>query len=166
MRLHQGRPVVALEGVETMNDGRGAGRRGAADAGVGRLPPLPRGHVLSSTISWAARCGREAGRAIGRVTAVDGPMERSRLVVARPRGEMLIPLVDGYLRGACDPAAQRIVGRIRRDGLLELNDDATNGGASVSAGGHEDSTSSRSFRGWSRRRSRRAIVGRAHRARV
>ena len=50
-----------------------------------------------------------AGRAIGAVTAVEGTMERSRLVVAGSRGEVLIPLVADDLRARSTWPARRIV---------------------------------------------------------
>jgi len=60
-----------------------------------------------------------AGRLIGEVTAVEGPMEGSRLVIAAPHGEVLIPLV-APICVEVDPAAKRI--RVAApDGLLELN---------------------------------------------
>jgi 16S rRNA processing protein RimM len=59
------------------------------------------------------------GRAIGAVSAVEGPMEASRLVVAAPHGEVLIPLVADICVDV-DPAAKRIRVAVP-DGLLELN---------------------------------------------
>ena len=59
------------------------------------------------------------GRLIGEVTAVEGPMEGSRLVIAAPHGEVLIPLV-APICVEVDLAAKRI--RVAApDGLLELN---------------------------------------------
>ena len=53
-----------------------------------------------------ARHGRT--RVVGRVTAVEGTMERSHLVVDGDRGEVMIPLV-GDICVQVDPAARRIV---------------------------------------------------------
>ena len=59
------------------------------------------------------------GRLIGRVTAVEGPIEASRLVVEAPHGEVLIPLVADICVEVA-PAEKRI--RIQApEGLLELN---------------------------------------------
>ena len=59
------------------------------------------------------------GRLIGAVTAVEGPMEASRLVIAAPHGEVLIPLVAAICVDV-NPAAKRI--RVAApEGLLELN---------------------------------------------
>jgi 16S rRNA processing protein RimM len=59
------------------------------------------------------------GNVVGRVTAVEGSLERSRLVVAGNRGEVLIPLVAGICL-SIDIAAQRIVVS-PPEGLIELN---------------------------------------------
>jgi ribosomal 30S subunit maturation factor RimM len=59
-----------------------------------------------------------SGRAIGRVTGVEGPLEQSRLMVETDRGEALIPMVDGICVSV-DPAAKVIVVNPPA-GLLEL----------------------------------------------
>ena len=72
--------------------------------------------------------------AIGRVTAVEGPLERSRLVIAGATGEMLIPLVDGICVSV-DPAAQRRSSSIRPRGCWTLNRvGEASGGARRNAG--------------------------------
>ena len=119
VRFHQGRPVIGLAGVDDDGRRRGACRRGAEDAGGGDCAAAAAGPSIS-TISSAARCGHEAGRRIGRVTAVDGPMERSRLVVDGPRGEVLIPHGRRDLRERRSGGAAHRGGSARR--LLELND--------------------------------------------
>ena len=53
------------------------------------------------------------------VSAVEGPMERSRLVVRRQRGEVQIPLTADICV-SIDPAARRIVVD-PPEGLIELN---------------------------------------------
>ena len=59
------------------------------------------------------------GRVIGVVTAVEGPLEASRLVIDAPHGEVLIPLVADICVEIA-PAEKRI--RIRApEGLLDLN---------------------------------------------
>jgi 16S rRNA processing protein RimM len=59
------------------------------------------------------------GTAIGTVTAVEGSVERSRLVVDTGASEVLIPLVPEICT-LVDPATKRIV-VAPPDGLLELN---------------------------------------------
>jgi 16S rRNA processing protein RimM len=54
------------------------------------------------------------------VTAVEGDMGGSRLVVETPRGELLVPLA-AEICPTIDPAAKRIVIE-PPDGLLELNE--------------------------------------------
>jgi 16S rRNA processing protein RimM len=61
-----------------------------------------------------------AGVALGVVTAVEGPMERSRLVIQGRRGEIQIPLTDAFCV-SIDPAGRRIVVD-PPDGLVELNE--------------------------------------------
>src|SRR5687768_5999166 len=80
VRFHQGRPIVALEGIDTMNDAEqlaGAELRIPANA----LEALPEGtYYHFDLIGCDVR--DTADRAIGCVTAVEGTMEMSRLVVA------------------------------------------------------------------------------------
>ena len=58
--------------------------------------------------------------AVGRVIDVQGPIERSHLVVDGPRGEVLIPLVD-TICVRVDPAA-RVIVMDPPEGLLEANE--------------------------------------------
>jgi 16S rRNA processing protein RimM len=117
MRMHQGRPVLTFEGVQTMDDAE-------ALAGVElRIPerdlaPLPRG-----TYYEHALVGCEAvtvgGRTLGVVRAVEGSAAGARLVIGSGRGEIQIPLAD-------DICVEIDVGRRRivvdpPEGLLELN---------------------------------------------
>ena len=80
VRFHQGRPVVALEGVETMNDAEAlAGAELWMPAAA--LAPLPEGTFYRHDLVGCEV--RDAADAIvGRVTGVEGPIERSQLVVA------------------------------------------------------------------------------------
>jgi 16S rRNA processing protein RimM len=117
VRFHQGRPILALEGVESMNDAEalsGAELRMPVSA----LGPLPAGTFYRHDLV-GCEVVDTAGATIGRVSAVDGPMERSHLVVSGQQGEVLIPLVADICVEV-DPAAQRIVVR-PPEGLLELN---------------------------------------------
>jgi 16S rRNA processing protein RimM len=118
VRFHQGRPIVALEGIDTMNDAEqlaGAELRIPAHT----LEPLPEGtYYHFDLIGCEVR--DTADRAIGCVTAVEGTMEMSRLVVAGERGEVLIPLVAHICR-SIDVSSRKIV-IDPPDGLIELNE--------------------------------------------
>jgi len=116
VRFHQGRPVIALEGVESMDAAEslaGAELKMPATA----LGPLPGGTFYRHDLV-GCEVQDTTGRDIGRVTDVEGPMEQSRLVVAGPKGELLIPLVDGICVRV-EPDAKRIVVD-PPEGLLEL----------------------------------------------
>jgi 16S rRNA processing protein RimM len=116
VRFQQGRPIIGLEGVETMNDAEalaGAELKMPASA----LAPLP-GNTFYRHDLVGCEVKDTHGRAIGRVTDVEGPMEQSRLVVDSARGEVLIPMVEGICVKV-DPAAKTIVVD-PPDGLLEL----------------------------------------------
>jgi len=118
VRFHQGRPVVALEGVATMND---AEALAGADLWIpaSGLPPLPAGTFYRHDLVGCEV--RDVGDAIvGRVTDVHGPIERSHLVVGGERGEVLIPLVD-HICVRVDPEA-RVIVIDPPEGLLEANE--------------------------------------------
>jgi 16S rRNA processing protein RimM len=116
-RFHQGRPVIGLEGVETMDDAEalaGAELKVPAE----ELPALPAGTYYRHDLVGCEVQDTD-GRVIGAVTAVEGPMQASRLVIDAPHGEVLIPLVADICVEIA-PLEKRI--RIRvPDGLLELN---------------------------------------------
>jgi 16S rRNA processing protein RimM len=121
VRFHQGRPIIALEGIETMN---------AAESLAGqelRVPAATRAPLPDGTYYWSDLVGCEVsdmrGVVLGCVTAVEGPMERSHLVVAGPRGDVLIPLAVGICVRV-DPGGHRIVVD-PPPGLLELNERKT-----------------------------------------
>jgi 16S rRNA processing protein RimM len=117
VRFHLRRPILELEGVESMS---------AAEALAGaelRLPMAALDQLPEGTFYHHQLIGCEvhdrAGLALGRVRAIEGPMERSRLVVAGERGEIQIPMTEGIMVSV-DPAAGRIVVD-PPDGLVELN---------------------------------------------
>lgn len=116
-RFHQGRPVIALEGVDDMN-------AAIALAGtelrvpVGQLLPLPDGTFYRHDLIGCA-VESTTGAAIGVVSDVEGPSSRSRLVVATDRGALLVPLVEAICP-VVDPAGRRIVVDPPA-GLLDLN---------------------------------------------
>jgi 16S rRNA processing protein RimM len=116
-RFHQGRPVIGLEGIATMDD---ADRLAEAELRVpaATLAPLPERTYYRHELVGCEVQDTE-GRLIGEVAAVEGPIEMSRLVVNAPHGEVLIPLVDEICVEVA-PAERRI--RIKApDGLIELN---------------------------------------------
>jgi 16S rRNA processing protein RimM len=117
VRFHQGRPIVALDGVRTMDDAEAlAGAELTMDAAG--LAPLPPGTFYRhDLVGCEVLDARHAP--VGRVVAVEGPLERSLLVVESEHGDVLIPLAaDICVR--VDPAARRIVVN-PPDGLIELN---------------------------------------------
>lgn len=116
-RFHQGRPVIGLEGVQTMNE---AEALTGADLWmrVASLAPLPAGTYYRHDLVGCEVRDRQ-GALIGRVAAVEGPMDRSNLVVEGAQGEVLIPLVADICP-AVDPVARTIV-VTPPEGLLELN---------------------------------------------
>jgi 16S rRNA processing protein RimM len=118
VRFQKGRPVIALEGIDSMND---AEALAGADL---QVPPPPAGSLPEGTFYHYDLIGCEvvdvAGRPIGAVTAVEGTMEMSRLVVAGARGEVLIPLVSAICTDI-DIARRRIVAD-PPEGLIDLNE--------------------------------------------
>jgi 16S rRNA processing protein RimM len=117
-RFHQGRPIIALDGIETMSD---------AEALAGaelRLTASELGELPAGTFRHYELIGCEVRDTsqvlLGRVTAVEGPMERSRLIVAGARGEIQVPLIEGICV-SIDPAAGRIIVD-PPEGLIELNE--------------------------------------------
>ena len=117
-RFQHGRPVLALEGIATMND---------AEALAGaelKIPAADAGALPENTYYRHDLVGCEVrdagGRVVGRVTRVDGTLDRSLLAVETPRGEALIPLVAGICVRV-DPAAKIIV-IDPPGGLIELNE--------------------------------------------
>ena len=117
VRFQQGRPIVAFDGVETMNDAEalaGAELKMPASA----LAPLPANTYYRHDLV-GCEVTDTAGRVIGRVSDVEGPLERSRLVIGEGRDEILIPMVAGIVV-RLDLAARAIVVELP-DGLIELN---------------------------------------------
>lgn len=116
-RFQQGRPVIGLDGVETMDD---ATRLTEAELKVpaSTLGPLPDNTYYRHELVGCEVQDTE-GRLIGEVAAVEGSLEMSRLVIHAPHGEVLIPMVDEICIEIA-PAERRI--RIKApEGLIELN---------------------------------------------
>ena len=116
VRFQQGRPIIALEGVATMNDAEAlAGAELKVPASV--LAPLPeQTYYRHDLVGCEVRT--KDGQVVGTVTGVEGSLERSRLVIAREGGEVQVPMVD-TICVQVDPAAKTIV-IDPPEGLLEL----------------------------------------------
>jgi 16S rRNA processing protein RimM len=114
VRFHQGRPIVRLAGIDTMDDA-------AALAGAGLwlpeagLAPLPDGTFYRHQLI-GCEVQDVAGTVLGRVTAVEGSLDRSYLVV---EGHMMIPLVSGICVGV-DIGERRVIVD-PPEGLIDLN---------------------------------------------
>jgi 16S rRNA processing protein RimM len=117
VRFHRERPIVGLEGVETVESASalaGAELRVPVD----RLSPLPAGSYYRHDLV-GCRVERAIGDAVGVVVEVEGDAGNCRLVVKGPGGVILVPLAASICR-RIDPAAKRIV-IDPPEGLLDLN---------------------------------------------
>jgi 16S rRNA processing protein RimM len=116
-RFHRGRPVIGLNGVETMTDAE-------ALAGLELRVPIDRLRELPSDTFYrhdliGCRVEMHDGRPVGVVRDVEGTLTGSRLVVEGAGGEVLIPLV-AVICTLVDPAAKRIVVD-PPEGLIDVN---------------------------------------------
>jgi 16S rRNA processing protein RimM len=117
VRFQQDRPVIGVAGVDDLD--AAAGLAGAElRVPVGALAELPAGSYYRHDLI-GCRVEDAAGAPIGTVADVEGSMTGSRLVLATPDGEVLVPLA-GEMCTSIDTAAKRIVAALP-DGLLELN---------------------------------------------
>jgi 16S rRNA processing protein RimM len=116
VRGHQGRVIVDLEGVESMNDAEAlAGQQLWMPAAT--LGPLPeRTYYRHDLVGCDVVDTRDS--VIGRVTKVEGTLDRSYLIIPRRGGEMMIPMVEGILVEV-DLEQRRIVVN-PPEGLLDL----------------------------------------------
>ena len=116
-RLQNGRPVIGIEGVETINDAEalaGLELRVPVEA----LAPLPDGTFYHYDLV-GCQVVTAGGEQVGTVEGVEGTLSGSRLVVAGAKGEILIPLVTDICR-TIDVAGKTIVVE-PPEGLLDLN---------------------------------------------
>jgi 16S rRNA processing protein RimM len=115
--MHQGRPVIGLEGIETMTDAE-------ALHGVElRVPPealhvLPAGSYYEHDLIGCTLT-TEDGQSLGVVRAVERGAGPPRLVAGQGRDEFQLPLVDAFCV-EIDVAGRRIVVR-PPEGLIGLN---------------------------------------------
>jgi 16S rRNA processing protein RimM len=116
-RIHKGRPVIALEGIETMTDAEalhGIELRVPPDA----LRTLPAGSYYEHDLVGCT-LSTEDGQSLGTVRAVERGGGPPRLVVGHGRNEFQMPLVDAFCV-EIDVARRRIVVR-PPEGLIGLN---------------------------------------------
>lgn len=118
MRLHQGRPVIGIDGIGDMN---------AAMALVGAEIRIPREQLMplpAGMFYWhdliGCRVDTESGMTVGTVTRVERTTGHSHLVVDAASSEVLIPLVAAICT-TVDPRHKRIV-IDPPDGLLDVNE--------------------------------------------
>ena len=117
VRFHQGRPILLLSGVETMN---GAEALAGSELWMpaASLEPLPKGTFYRhDLVGCEVRATDDV--LIGRVAAVEGTLERSLLIVEAGGGEAMIPMV-GEICVRIDVPARLIVVN-PPDGLLDVN---------------------------------------------
>ncbi len=115
-RMHLDRPIVRFEGIVDMTGAeRVAGWQLRVPASaVQTLPP----HVYYHHDLVGCEVVTADGTRVGVVNRVDGAGQAVRLVIAAPRGEVLVPLVQSFC--AVDTAARRIV-VTPPEGLLDAN---------------------------------------------
>ncbi|MEP6914779.1 MAG: ribosome maturation factor RimM [Acidobacteriota bacterium] len=113
VRFHQGRPIVSFAGIETMDD---AESLAGAELWMPQsaLAPLPDGTFYRhDLVGCEVRDTDDA--LVGCVTAVEGTLERSYLVVD---GDVMIPLVE-HICVSVDLPARRVTVS-PPEGLIEL----------------------------------------------
>ena len=117
MRMQRDRPVIAFDGVSTMDDAEtlaGTELRVPVD----RLASLPQDTFYHHDLV-GCRVETRGGVEVGVVSGVQGAAGGSRLIVRSRRGDVEIPLVADICT-AVDVGAKRIV-IDPPEGLLELN---------------------------------------------
>jgi 16S rRNA processing protein RimM len=116
VRFQQGRPILGLAGIGTISE---AERLAGAELRVpaSEQGPLPDGQYYHHQLIGCV-VETVGGVEVGRVTAVQGAGEATRLVVRGARAEVLIPLA----RELCDIDVQtRRIVVTPPEGLLEVN---------------------------------------------
>ena len=115
--FHQGRPVLTLEGIGSMNDAE-AIRDAELRVPERELQPLPEGAFYHFQLVGCEVVTRD-GRAVGTVGAVEGEAGNHRLSVEGADGEVLVPLV-APICVSIDVDARRVV-IDPPEGLIEVN---------------------------------------------
>lgn len=117
-RMHQGRPVIGLDGVGDVDEAQAlAGLEFRVP--IEGLTALPAGTYYRHDLVGCAVVDA-GGASIGTVSAVEGDAGNTRLVVGSERGEVLIPLALDICT-SIDPAGKQIV-IAPPEGLLDLNE--------------------------------------------
>jgi 16S rRNA processing protein RimM len=116
-RFHKGRPIVAFEGIASIEQAEALGRPelwiDAATRGE-----LPAGEFYHDALI-GCRVETTGGEVIGTVSRIEGSRGAALLVIPRGASEVLVPLAEAICP-VIDPAARRIV-IDPPEGLLELN---------------------------------------------
>jgi 16S rRNA processing protein RimM len=116
VRFQQGRPIIGLAGFSNIDD---AERLAGAEL---RIPESEQETLPDGVYYHHQLIGCEvvtnAGESLGRVRAIEGDGEATRIVVKGRRAEVMIPLADEFC--AIDLAAKTIV-VTPPEGLLEVN---------------------------------------------
>jgi 16S rRNA processing protein RimM len=117
MRIHRGRPIVGLDGVDSIN---AAERLATAEIRVPLedLTPLPDGVFYRHDLVGCA-VETVAGLQVGVVSAVEGSDAGSRLVVGEGHAEVLVPLAAPICVSIDVPARKIVIDPPA--GLLDLN---------------------------------------------
>lgn len=117
VRFHQGRPILGLEGFRSISEAETLAHAELRipSRSLGGLPP----DVYYRHDLVGCDVVTRANAVIGKVTAVEGTLTRSRLVVAGHRGEVLLPLVADICT-QIDVESRKIVVD-PPEGLIELN---------------------------------------------
>jgi 16S rRNA processing protein RimM len=117
VRFHQGRPIVAFDGIDSVE---------LAQPLAGLELRVPRERLLRLPVGSfyrhdlvGCRVETSTGLPVGVVTDVEGTIDVGRLVVTAGREEILIPLASAICT-AIDTERKRVVIE-PPDGLLELN---------------------------------------------
>ena len=117
VRFQNGRPVIGLQGVDTIDDAEqlaGLELRVPIEA----LAPLPEGTFYHHDLV-GCRVVTKNGQDVGTVEGVEGTFGGSRLIVTAGAGEILIPLAADICP-TIDIAGKRIV-IDPPEGLLDVN---------------------------------------------
>jgi 16S rRNA processing protein RimM len=116
-RFHRQRPVIGIEGVESMDDANTlAGQE--LRVPIERLAALPPGTFYRHDLIGCQVETRD-GRTVGVVRDVEGTLAGSRLVIDGSAGEVLVPMVSPICT-LVDLVARRIV-IDPPEGLVEVN---------------------------------------------
>ena len=126
VRFHQGRPLVSFEGIESLSEAEPLLDL-ELRVPVEGLATLPADTFYRHDLVGCA-VTLMSGEPVGSVAAVQGAVERSRLVVRTGRDDILVPLV-AEICVRIDPGARTIV-IDPPAGLLELNVTAKTRGSS------------------------------------